>query len=363
MRRLFHFIRIAFLCALSLSLAACSASTESMAYSRYDTSFFDTFDTIITVMGYAEDEETFRQTANEAHGMFRRLHTLYDGYRAYPGVNNLHTLNREAAKGPVTVEPELMDILLFCKKHQPATQGAMNVALGAMLKIWHEYREVGLYNPPAAQLPPMEALRSAAQHTNFDHVILDPVARTVYYADPELQLDLGSIAKGYATELVAQWMLDSAMPSFIINAGGNVRVGNPPLDGRRDFWGVGIQCPRGDAPAGIAETFFVANLSVVSSGDYERYYIVDGKRYHHLIDPFSLMPGEHYQAVTVLCEDSGLADMFSTAVFLLPYEQGRALVESLEGVEALWILHDGSVEMTDGAQKISRSGGATSIPQ
>jgi len=355
MRRFFHPFRIVLICMLSLALAGCAASTESVAYTRYDTSFFDTFDTVIIVMGYAADETAFRQVANQAHSMFRRLHTLYDGYNAYPGVNNLYTLNREAAKGPVTVEPELMDLLLFCKEHQPQTLGTMNVALGTALQIWHGYRQAGL------QLPPMDALQEAARHTDFDQVILDPAARTVYYADPMLQLDLGSIAKGYATELVAQWMLESAMPSFVINAGGNVRVGDPPLDGRRDFWGVGIQCPRGIAPDGMVETFFVANLSVVSSGDYERYYIVDGQRYHHLIDPFTLMPGEHYQAVTVLCEDSGLADLLSTAVFLLPHAQSRALVESIEGVEALWIFHDGSIEMTEGARNQARSGGATSI--
>ena len=370
MRTLFRILCVTLGCALALgATAGCSASPppvlvlEAQALTRYDTSFFDTFDTLITVMGYAASEDAFRQVADEAHAMFRRLHKLYDGYSAYPGVNNLYALNREAAKGPVAVEPELMDLLLFCKQHQPVTRGTMNIALGAVLQIWHRYREDGLYDPAIAQLPPMEALQSAARHTDFDDVILDPAAGTVYYADPKLQLDLGSIAKGYATELVALWMLESQMPSFILNSGGNVRVGNPPLDGRRAFWGVGIQNPRGnvfsDASSDTVETFFVANLSVVSSGDYQRYYLVDGKRYHHLIDPFTLMPGEHFQAVTVLCEDSGLADLLSTAVFLLPYEEGRAMVESLEGVDALWIFHDGSVEMTNGARERARSIGAT----
>ncbi|MCL2544920.1 MAG: FAD:protein FMN transferase [Clostridia bacterium] len=371
MRTASRIARVALVCALGLAATAgCSASpatpaivTEAPALTRYDASFFDTFDTVITVMGYAADEATFRRAADEAHGMYRRLHALYDGYNAHAGVNNLYTLNREAAKGPVPVEPELMNLLLFCKEHQPAARGTMNIALGAVTRIWHDYRERGLLDPAAAQLPSMEALQSAARHTDFDDVILDPAAGTVTYADPGLQLDLGSIAKGYATELVAQWMLDSAMPSFIINAGGNVRVGNPPLDGRRAFWGVGIQNPRGNAlsdPLGdTVESFFVANLSVVSSGDYQRYYIVDAKRYHHLIDPFTLMPGAYFQAVTVLCEDSGLADLLSTAVFLLPYEEGRAMVESLEGVDALWIFPDGRVEMTGGARERARSAGAT----
>jgi thiamine biosynthesis lipoprotein len=295
--------------------------------------------------------------------LFQRLHTLYDGFHFYEGVNNLRTLNHEAAKGPVKVEPELMDLLLFCKEKQMLTRGRVNIALGAVLEIWHAYREEGIADPEGARLPPMADLRAAARHVDMNDLLLDPENGTVQYADPLLKLDLGSVAKGYATELAAQQMLASATPSFIINAGGNVRVGNPPLDGERTAWGIGIQDPRGNelsgASGGIKESFFASNLSLVSSGDYQRCYMVGNRRYHHLIDPDTLMPGSHFQEVTILTEDSGLADLLSTAAFLLPYEESRAMVESLPGVEALWILPDGAVEMTEGAQKIAKSAGAT----
>jgi len=360
--------RAALLCALLAALAAAAGCSPraggAPVYARYELSFFDTFDTLITVVGYAENEETFRRTADGAHAMFRRLHALYDGYNPHAGTNNLYTLNREAAAGPVAVEPELMDLLLFCKRVQPMTGNTVNVALGAVLRIWREYREEGLYDPGGARLPLMDELRAAALHADMDDVVLDPAAGTVRFADPGLRLDLGSAAKGYAAELVAQWMLGSAMPSFIISAGGNVRAGEPPRDGKRDYWGVGIQDPRGNALSGassdIVETFFVSSLSLVTSGGYQRYYIVDGKRYHHLIDPSTLMPGDHYLSATVLCEDSGLADLLSTAVFLLPYDRSRALVESLDGVEALWVFPDGGVEMTEGARKLAKSAGAAS---
>lgn len=104
--------------------------------------------------------------------------------------------------------------------------------MGSVLSIWHEYREAGLDDPDNAKLPPMEDLQAAAQHMDINNLILDAENQTVYFADPEMKLDVGAVAKGYATELVAQTLLASDMPSFIISAGGNVRMGNPRQTGR-----------------------------------------------------------------------------------------------------------------------------------
>lgn len=353
---------LALVCCIALTASGCAAEPT---YQKFSSTFFDTFDTMIVIMGYALEESTFQAAFDGAKARFTRYHQVYDGYVRHEGVEGLFHLNREAGGGePVHVEPELMDLLLYVKERQPLTQGKMNVALGTVLSVWHDYREAGIDNPAEAALPPMEALADAAHDVDFDSVILDPEAGTVTFADPDLRLDLGSVAKGYATEQVAQWMLESDMPSFLISAGGNVRVGNPPMDGRLR-WGVSIQDPDGAILTGANEdtldVLFVSNTSVVTSGDYQRYYVVDGVRYHHIIDPDTLMPGNATRSVTIVCEDSGWADILSTAVFLMDYAQGRAYVESLDGVEAFWMLPDGSIEMTDGMLAMSRDfGGATS---
>ena len=356
-------------------LLACSVlgGCAQVEPQKYSTSFFDVFDTVITIIGYADSQETFDRVVGEAQQQFVRYHQVFDGYNAYDGVHNLYYVNQNAASGPVPAEPELMTLLAWIRDLQPSLEGRVNVAMGAVLRLWHDAREVGV------ALPDEAALREAAGHVDMSQVILDEQAGTVYFADPELSLDLGAVAKGYTAERVAQWMLGSDMPSFIISAGGNVRCGQKPLDGRAR-WGVGIQDPGpidGMAGTGYMDVLYLTNLSVVTSGDYQRYYTVDGERDHHLndpdtlytvdgvrdhhlIEPDTLYPGRHMRAVTIVTQDSGLADALSTAVFLMPYEQGRAFVEALDGVEAYWVLLDGSVQCTDGLRAMLASQGASS---
>lgn len=355
-----------------LLLSGCSAPTQggaaptsaqaTPAPQRFSTVFLDAFDTVISLIGYADSEAAFAAQAESAHALYLHLHKLFDAYHSYEdeGIVSVYTLNERAAKAPVAVDPILFGLLAFCKGQYAMAYGQTNVAMGGVLRLWHDYREAGLADPASAALPPMEDLRRAAQHASIDDLILDAEAGTVFFADPQLKLDVGAVAKGYATEIVAQMLLSGDMPSFTISAGGNVRVGQPPLDGR-SAWGVGIQDPDGEVldAQDIAEAFYLSDLSVVTSGDYQRYYEVDGVRYPHLIDPDTLMPGTYYRSVSILTRDSGYADFLSTAAYLMPYEESRAFIDALPGVEALWIFPDGRMEMTDGAKPYARSQGAS----
>ena len=346
------------LCALCLALVLPGQADMN----RYSSVFMDTFDTVISLIGFADSQETFDAWSGLVHEQYLYMHKLFDTYNSYEdeGIVSVCTLNRRAAQEPIKVDPILYSLLKFCKSHYELCRGQTNVAMGAVLSIWHDYREAGLNDPESAALPPMEALKAATAHIDIDDLILDDEHMTVYYADPDMKLDVGAVAKGYATEIVAQMLLSGDMNSFIISAGGNVRLGNPPLDGRKG-WGVGIQDPDGAVfgLSDIVETLFAANTSVVTSGDYQRFYTVDGVNYHHLIDPDTLMPAKHFRSVSIITEDSGLADMLSTAAYLMPYEESRAFIESLDGVEAIWLFPDGTKQMTDGAAKIAKSRGAT----
>ena len=344
-----------FLClllALCLLCAGCLAEKEQKKFSA---AFYDAFDTVITVIGYAESQEAFDEAFAGVKERFLRYHRIFDGYNAYPDVNNLYAVNANAGREPTAAEPELIDLLLYMKELQPKLQDRVNVAMGAVLRCWHEHREEGV------SVPDIETLRALSEHCDFDDVIIDRDAGTVYFADPALSLDLGAVAKGYTAEIVASWLLTSGMPSFIINAGGNVRCGHKPQDGR-ERWGVGIQDPEQSLRGAntIKDVAFLTDISVVTSGDYQRYYVVDGVYYHHIIDPDTLFPSDFMRQVTVVTPDSGYADALSTALFLMPYETGRAFVDSLPDVEAYWVLKDGTVFFTDGLAPALQSQGATS---
>lgn len=317
-------------------------AAQSETYQKNQHYFFGTFDTVITLIGYTKNRQEFQTYAQLAEAEMRRYHEIFDLYHPYQGVQNLYTVNQLAGTEAVSAEPELIDLLLLIRQWHEQYSDATNPAMGAVLKLWHDAREEGV------SIPDSDALASAGEHMSFDKVIIDETAQTIRFDDPQIQLDLGAVAKGYAAQLTADALRAAGLDSFILNAGGNVVCGDAPLDGR-DFWTVAIE----DVDAVSARhKIGVLNQCIVTSGDYQRYYEVDGTRYHHLIDPVTLYPASHVRSVSVIYPDSGLADFLSTAAFVLPYEESRALIDSIPEAEAVWLFQDHSETWTNGFQDL-----------
>lgn len=349
-------IIIIILITMVTAIVGCS-SISANNYTKYTDSFMDTFDTLTVVVAYAKSEEEFKAHFNKIHARLQELHKLFDIYNSYEGINNIKTINDKAGIEPVKVQKEIIDLILLGKEWYHKTNGNVNIALGPVLSIWKTYRDEGLYDPDNAKIPPIEILKEAYKYCNLDDVLIDIEKSTVYLPHKNMRLDVGAIAKGYATELVAKELYESGFTSLLLGLGGNVRALNPPLDDVRDSWGIAIQNPsKSIVPSteNILDTIFVRDASVVTSGDYQRYYMVDDEVLHHLIHPDTLMPANHFKAVTIYAEDSGIADIISTAAFLLPYEESRAFIEGLEGVEAIWMLHNEEIIYTDGMKEISK---------
>lgn len=329
-------------------LAGCAAPEKAAEKKQYQATFLTLFDTVTTVIGYAEDEEEFKAMTGMLHDQLEKYHQLFDIYHDYEGIHNLKTINDQAGKSPVKVDRAIIELLLDCKKYEEMTDGRVNAAMGSVLALWHETREAGIHDPQSAKLPEKEALLEASRHGSFDSVIIDEEASTVYLEDPAQRLDVGAVAKGWATERVCA----QAPSGLLVSVGGNVRATGPKPE-KNSPWVVGIQSPDGEKDEYL-HTLYVNRESVVTSGDYQRYYTVDGKKYHHIIDPETLYPGEKWKAVTVVCEDSGLADALSTALFLLTKEEGEQLLEQWNAC-ALWVAPDDTVLYSDGFEDLIRT--------
>ena len=305
---------------------------------RYEATFLELFDTVTTIKGYAESEEAFSAQAQDIHDRLEEYHQLYDIYSEYEGITNLKTVNDNAGIAPVKVDKRIIDLLLLCRELYDSSGGMVNVAMGSVLELWHEAREDSVADPENAYLPDAAALEEALAHISFDTVVIDEAASTVYLADPDQRLDVGAVAKGYAAGQVAGEMPES----MILSVGGNVCATGPKPDGSP--WIVGVDNPDGGA---YLETLAITRGAVVTSGDYQRYYTVDGEIYHHIIDPTTGWPARIWRAVTVVCADSGLADALSTALFTMDQAAGTALLERY-GAQALWVSPDGEVTWSEG---------------
>ena len=315
------------LLALCLLLSGCAGTVH--APKQYTATFLDLFDTVTTIVGKAESKEAFEAAAQNIHDELFPYHQLFDIYTDYDGIANLKTVNDNAGIAPTKVDRKIISLLLDCKKYHSATNGMVNAAMGSVLKLWHEARNDGIDDPQNAKLPDSAALQAAALHTDFNSVVIDEAACTVFITDPAVQLDVGAIAKGWAVQRIAE----NAPSGLLISVGGNV-CATGAKDESGAPWVVGIQDPDGSDK--YLHTLNITKGSVVTSGDYQRAYAVDGKLYHHIIDPATLYPSEYWRSVTIVCADSGLADALSTALFLLTYDEGLALLQQFDA-EAFWI--------------------------
>ncbi|MBO5711397.1 MAG: FAD:protein FMN transferase [Acholeplasmatales bacterium] len=309
---------------------------------QYTASFLSLFDTVTYVVGLSETKEAFEKTANELHDKLEVYHQLFDIYHTYEGINNIKVINDNAGIKEVLVDSIIIEFLLDCKEYYNLTNGKVNVAMGSVLSLWHDARSDAYDNPFEAKLPDENALIAAKEHINFDSIVIDEEKSTVYISDPLCKLDVGAIAKGWSVQKVALEYTEG----LLISVGGNVVATGPKKVNTP--WVVGIQMHNN--PKEYLHTLNIMKGCVVTSGDYQRKYVVDGKQYHHIIDPDTLYPSNYWHAVTIICDDSGVADMLSTALFLLPLEEGKLLLKQFNA-EAVWVDMEDKVFYSTGFQQ------------
>ena len=316
---------------------------------RYEAEFLELFNTMTKIVAYTDSKAEFTKYSQLIYDSLKEFHELYDIYNDYSGFSNIKTINDNAGIKPVKVDKKIIDLLLLSRKWYENTDGKMNVAFGAVLKIWHKYRTEGIEDEVNAALPIMSELEEAAKHTDITKVIIDEANSTVFLEDSKMSLDVGAIGKGYATEQVSRIAIRNGFNSGLISVGGNVRaIGNK---GVNELWNLGIQNPDMESDKSTISIVYLTDLSLVSSGDYERYYTVNGKNYHHIINVDTLFPSEYFSQVTIICKDSGMADALSTSVFNMSFEKGLKFIDNLPDTEALWVMKTGEIRYSEDFKK------------
>ena len=331
---------------LIFSAVLCLSSCGRWGASAQKKTYYEFFDTVCTVSYYGNrGADYFEETAEFIEEELEGYHRLFDAYHEYAGMKNLCSVNSSAGIAPVAVDSSLFELIAYGKEVYALTGGEVNIAFGAVTSLWKEAQKQADGQGTGNCLPTREALTEASGHTSIDIIVLDREKSTVYLSDSYASLDVGAIGKGFAAERIAESLKARGDESFVLDLGGNIRVIGSKPDG--SGWITGIENPNVNSTDAFIARVELIDESCVTSGDYRRYFIIDGKRYHHIIDRDTLYPAELFSSVTVIASDSGLCDALSTALFCMPLEEGRALLSGLDGVEAIWVTRDGEVIWSD----------------
>ncbi len=296
-------------------------------------------DTLVTIKVYGKDREQLRSAVNEAFAEMRHIAELSDRFPK-PGspaflASDVCKINQMAGKQPVHVQPDTLAMLAMAQHYAELTGGAFDSTIGPVMDLWS-------FGSDTPSVPNPSSVQKALALVDWRAVVLDQVAGTVYLKKPGMKLDLGAVAKGYATEKASRLLQQRGIVSGLLDAGGNIRTIG--INTAHKPWKIGIKDPR--MAGKLAAVVTVQDASAVTSGDYYRSFEQDGLRYHHLINPHTGYPARHTRSSTVLTKDAGVADILSTAFFILPPDQALQLAEKLDGVDLVLITADGALRYT-----------------
>ncbi|WP_071026578.1 FAD:protein FMN transferase [Peptoniphilus raoultii] len=335
---------------------------KSLQIQKYESTFYETFDTVINICIYSDDSKKANEDLAYAEKRFKELNQIFDRYHSYDGINNLKTINDKAGKEAVVVPDPLYDLIKKSIDAYYNISNKNNIAMGPIVDIWKKYMDLYIEGKTREEvieilgyaLPPKEELESKRKYIDMEGIILNEEKKSVFLKYENMALDLGSVAKGYATEIVGEELRERGNNSLLISAGGNVKLVGGPVDGR-DLFSIGIQNPDLNDENTVSLVLKCKNTSVVTSGDYQRYFDLDGRRYPHIFSCETLEPYDRIKSATVILKDSGTCDFISTAAYLSSDVEIMELSEKT-GAEIIWIDQNYEIKGTPGANKYIEDG-------
>jgi thiamine biosynthesis lipoprotein len=288
--------------------------------------------TVIEITLIADDEEAANKASLQAFQEIKRIETLMSPWL---DSSDVARINRSAGKERVKVSPDTMEVIKKAQEISELSEGGFDITVGPLSELWRKAREKKIP-------PPVEDVKEKLGLVNFKNIEMDQEGK-VFLKKKGMAIDLGGIAKGYAVDRAFELLKSLGYRNLIINAGGDLRVGglknNQP-------WSIGIQNPRESKK--ILARISVSDMAVATSGDYERFFNYEGKRYHHIFNPKDGFPTDDCQSVTVLCKEGMIADALATAVFVLGREKGYSLCQKLDGIKCLIVDKEGKIIFSPG---------------
>lgn len=318
------FIALSTLIILLFTLTACKSDNSTVSIS--DSQF--KFNTIMTITLYGyNDKSIFTE-------IWAEIDKMENTYSANIETSDVSKFNVNPSTDPIPVSADIVKMVDRAMPFSEATEGKFDLTVEPVVKLWGISTET-------PRVPAQAEIDAALPHVNYQNLTADPANNTLQKSDPDLHIDLGGIAKGYAADQVKAFLATKGIDRAILNLGGNIfAVGSKAKD---TPWNVGVQNPfepNGDVVGILKAT----DKSVVTSGSYERFFEQDGKVYHHILNTATGYPVENeLVSVTIISDYSVDGDILSTSTFSLGLEEGRKLINSLDNIAAIFITKDKGV--------------------
>ncbi|MDH4231278.1 MAG: FAD:protein FMN transferase [Nitrospirota bacterium] len=295
-------------------------------------------DTFVAITVVADSKETAEEAIDNAFDVIEKFGELIN---FYSDKSELSAVNRNAGIREVKVSPETLDIIEKAVYIAERSGGAFDPTIGPEIQLWDFFNKI---RPSDADI------RKNLSLVNYKNIIIDKGNSTVFLKKKDMLLDLGGIAKGYAADLAVQALKEKGISAGLVAVAGDIKAFGLKTD--KKPWTVGIKNPRQKSSEDeIIAKIHLSGKAISTSGDYERYFMLNGQRFHHLLNPRTGYPAYACQSVSVIADQAVMTDAFSTALFILGPEKGLELAKEM-GIDALIIDDKSSVHTTSGLEGI-----------
>ena len=288
--------------------------------------------TIVEITVSSDSQQKAKTAIDNAFGELERLAKLLNFYAED---SEISAVNRNAGNKPVRVSPETVEIIEKALYVSENTGGAFDITVGPLVRLWDFQKKI---------IPDRAIVKEKLKLVGYKHIVIDKEASTVFLKTKGIQIDLGGIIKGFAADKAVEILKQQGIKAGIVAIAGDIKTFGIRPDG--GLWKVGIQNPRQQTDKDeITATIAMTDMAISTSGDYERYFIIDGKRYHHILNPKTGYPADECRSVSIIAKDGSITDPFSTGIFILGAEKGIKLLEEM-GIDGIIVDKNGKIHTT-----------------